>query len=233
MQQVCIAADELDTVIITGHTGFYDGIDTLLGVCTAYGFLRRKDLITPAGARPGDLILCTKPIGLEVLTNLAIRNKNLATRLFGASKTRDLARCIRMQSCVQEARLLAESGTTTAMHDATEGGLVVALNELASASNVGFVLDYQKLPVLPELQRLAEHFDLSRNQLLSISSTGTLLAAISPTHTERILRMLATSGISPRIIGSFTRSDKRIIRYKDRETSFPKNFDDSYAKILS
>ena len=231
MRQVCMAAEELRTIIIAGHTGVYDGIEVLLGVCTAYGVLRKKDLITPAGARPGDLILCTKPLGLEVLTNLAIRRKRLATKLFGAERTHYLAKCIRMQSCVREAHILARSGAVSAMHDVTEGGLVAALGELANASNVGFTLDYGNLHLLPELKTLADHFDLSRKQLLSMSSTGTLLAAISPSHVRKVLRMLTSNGVNPRVVGTFTKATKRIIRYGDRETSFPDNFDDPYAEI--
>lgn len=232
MRQVCTAADELGTIIITGHTGTYEGLDTLLGVCTTYGILHRRELITPAGARPGDLILSTKPIGLEILTNLAIRKKRLATKLFGFRRTRYLAKRVRMQSCVREARLLAKSGAVSAMHDVTEGGLVASLGELADASNVGFVLDYERLYLLPELKILAEHFSLSRSRILSMSSTGTLLAAISPRRQKRILRVLGSRGVNPRIVGKFTRGRERIVRYKDRETSFPRSFDDPYSEII-
>jgi hydrogenase expression/formation protein HypE len=232
MRQVCAAAEDLRTTIITGHTGIYDGIDTLLGVCTAYGFLRTRDLITPAGARPGDLILCTKPIGLELLTNLAIRRKTLATKLFGTRRTRYLAGRIRAQSCVREAHMLARSGAVSAMHDVTEGGLVAALGEMANASDVGFSLNYQDFYLLSELKKLAKHFDLSRDQLLSMSSTGTLLAAISPRHKERILKMLASKGVHPQVVGAFTKSKQRIIRYNRRETGFPVDFDDPYAEII-
>jgi len=232
MRQVCSATAELRTVILTGHTGTYDGLDTLLGVCAAYGVIRRRDLITPAGARPGDLILCTKPIGLEVLTNLALRKKRLATKLFGTTRTRDLAKQIRMQSCVREARLLTKSRAVSAMHDVTEGGLVASLAELANASSVGFVLNYDSLHVLPELQILAKCFRLSREQILSISSTGTLLAAVRPEHERRVLSSLARIGVAARIIGAFTRGKKRILRCGDRETGFPRRSDDPYGEII-
>ena len=52
-----------------------------------------------------------------------------------------------MQSCVKEAMQLAEIGGVHAMHDATEGGFVAALNELAEASKVGFRVDWEKIPV--------------------------------------------------------------------------------------
>ena len=231
MKQFCKSANDLGTVIITGHTGTYDGLNTFLGVCTAYGIIRRRDLVTPAGARPGDLILCTKPIGFEVLTNLALSKKRLATRLFG-DRTRYLAKQVHMQSCFEEARLLAKSGQVSAMHDATEGGLAACLNEIADASNVGFVLDYPSLQILPELNILSKHFNLSRDQILSISSTGTLLAAISPNHEREVLERLRRRGIDSRIVGIFTKSKKHLLRYDDQEREFPKRFNDPYAEIV-
>ena len=232
MRQVCTAAEALNTVIIAGHTGNYEGLDTLLGVCTTYGVLRRRDLITPAGAKPGDLILCTKPIGLEVLTNLALRKKKLARKLFGARITLHLAKQIRMQSCVQEAQLLAKIRAVSAMHDVTEGGLVASLGELANASDVGFVLDYERLHLLPELKILAEYFELSRDQILSMSSTGTLLAAVSPEHEERVQETLAQGRVNARIVGTFTKGKKRIVRCDGRDTKFPGSLDDPYAEII-
>ena len=52
-----------------------------------------------------------------------------------------------MQSCVREALQLARTGGVHAMHDATEGGFVAALNELAEASKVGFRVDWEKIPI--------------------------------------------------------------------------------------
>lgn len=232
LKQFCSAADDLGTVTITGHTGTYDGLHTLLGVCTAYGIIHRKDLVTPGGARPGDLILCTKPIGLEVLTNLALVNGPLARKLFGHKRVRYLAKQVRMQSCFEEARLLAKSRAVSAMHDVTEGGLVASLNEIADASNVGFVLNYQSLSVLPELRILSEHFDLSRDQILSISSTGTLLAAIPPNHIKGILGNLRRNKVDFRIVGVFTRDRQRSLEYYDRRIKFPTRFNDPYAEIV-
>jgi hydrogenase expression/formation protein HypE len=231
MKQFCKSANDLGTVIITGHTATYNGLNTFLGVCTAYGIIRRRDLVTPAGARPGDLILCTKPIGLEVLTNLALGKKRLAARLFG-DRTRYLAKQVHMQSCFEEARLLAKSRQVSAMHDATEGGLVACLNEIADASNIGFVLDYPSLQILPELNILSKHFNLSRDQILSISSTGTILAAISPKHERQVLERLHRRGVDSRIVGVFTKSKKRLLKHDDQEKEFPKRFNDPYAEII-
>ena len=91
-----------------------------------------------------------------------------------------------MQSCVREALQLAEIEGVHAMHDATEGGFVAALNELAEASKVGFRVDWEKIPFPKEVYALKEHFKLTDEQMLAMSSTGTILAAVAPKAQEKV-----------------------------------------------
>jgi len=233
MKQACSAADELKMAIITGHTGTYGEISTLVGTCTAYGIIKREKLITPAGAKPGDCLICTKPLGLETLVNFTLTHKKLASELFGPREALKLARKVKMQTCVKDALLLAETGGVTAMHDATEGGFVAALNEMADASNVGFSIDFTKLPILPELKKLARHFQLRREQILATSSTGTLLAAVSPDHREKAIEVLLKHGLKAKTAGIFSKSKKRLIKYNSQEADFPREAEDPYAKIMT
>jgi len=147
MRQACDAANELGITIVTGHTGTYTGLSTIVGVCTGYGHVDKDSLITPGDAKPGDHVVCIKPIGLEIAVNFALTHGALAERLFGVQRTRELAKLVTMQSCVKEALLLAEIEGVNAMHDATEGGLTAALNEMAEASSVGFKVEWEKILV--------------------------------------------------------------------------------------
>src|SRR3972149_3725746 len=83
MQQACGTADELGIAIVRGHTGTYEGLSKPVGVCTAYGTVAKERMITPGNAKAGDLILCTKSVGLETLTNFSLTHKDLAEKLFG------------------------------------------------------------------------------------------------------------------------------------------------------
>jgi hydrogenase maturation factor len=233
MEQACTTTDDIGMAIITGHTGTYGGIPDLIGTCTAYGFIKREKIITPGGAQPGDYLLCTKPVGLETIVNFALTNKPLAEKLFGPERTRRLAKQISLQTCVEEALLMAEVGGVSAMHDATEGGLVAALNEIADASQVGFRLDYDRLPVPLELQELATHFHLSRTEMLSASSTGTLLAGVSRSREDRIIASLANRGFDAKIVGVLTESKQRLIKCAGKPVQFPRQAADPYAKILA
>ena len=233
MRQTCKAADELGIAIVRGHTGTYDSLKGLLGVCTVYGTVKPDRLITPGNAKPGDLILCTKPLGLETVTNLSLTYPALAQTLFGVEQQKILSKQVHMQSCVQEALELAEVGGVHAMHDATEGGFVAALNELGQASKVGFRVNWEKLPFSKEVLALQSYFKLNDEQILSISSTGTILAAVSPQAREKVQATLSQRGLNAHFLGEFTENKERILIKKGKETLFPQVADDPYTLMLS
>ncbi|MEM2099510.1 MAG: AIR synthase-related protein [Candidatus Bathyarchaeia archaeon] len=232
MRQACNAASELDVAIVTGHTGTYAGLSKLVGVCTAYGTITKERLITPGNAKAGDYILCTKAIGLETLVNFALTHEALAHRLFGVVQTNKLVELVPLQSCVREALCLARTGVVHAMHDATEGGLVAALNEMAEASQLGFKVNFENIPIPLELQKLQEKFGLSDEQVLSMSSTGTLLAAVDARAKDKVRDMLQEIGISVSYLGVFTARKDRILVNSGVEKSFPLVADDPYDRIL-
>jgi hydrogenase maturation factor len=233
MNQASRVAEELETAIVTGHTGTYQGISTLIGICTGYGMVDKDKLITPSNAHPGDYILCTKPIGLEIAINFALIHKSLAERLFGIESTKKLAKQISMQTCVKEALLLAEIDGVHAMHDATEGGLTAALNEMAEASEVGFIIEWNRINIPEEVQILQDSFQFSDEEILSMSSTGTILAAVNPKAKGRVQKILDEKKIDATFVGYFTEDKGRILIKNQEEILFPKRADDPYEKILS
>ena len=233
MKQTCSAADELEIAIVRGHTGMYGSLKDILGVCTIYGTVKPERLLTPGDAKAGDLILCTKPLGLETITNFSLAHKEIAQKLFGANKQEEYTKLVYLQSCVKEALQLAEVAGVHAMHDATEGGFVAALNELAQASKLGFTLDWDKLPLTPEVLSLQSHFKLSEAQLLAMSSTGTILAAVAPEAQEKVTTALSKNGLTACYLGEFTENPERVLIRKGKETLFPKVTDDPYTFLLS
>jgi hydrogenase expression/formation protein HypE len=233
MEQVCSAAEKLTMVVVTGHTGVYEGVSQLIGVCTAYGTVTKEKLIMPGNAKAGDLILCTKSLGLEVLINFSYMHEVLAQRLFGAQQTEKLAQLVEQQSCVKEALQLAEVGGVNAMHDATEGGLVASLNEVADASEVGFRVESDKVPISREAWTLRDHFKLTLDEVLSMSSTGTILAAVDLEAKGKVEEALRRSGVSYSFVGEFTESEDRVLAKSDGDTAFPQVAQDPYSRILS
>jgi hydrogenase maturation factor len=233
MKDTCKAADELGIAIVRGHTGLYNSLKEMLGVCTVYGTVEPRKLITPGNAKEGDLILCTKPLGLETVTNFSLAHKEKAQTLFGFEKQEESAKLVFMQSCVKEALGLAQVEGVHAMHDATEGGFLTALNELASASKLGFIVDWEKIPIQEQAYALKEHFKLSDEQVLAMSSTGTILAAVAPSAQEKVITILESHGLLALFIGKFTSNKQRFIIRNGKKTPFPQVANDPYTQILS
>jgi hydrogenase maturation factor len=159
--------------------------------------------------------------------------KALAQKLFGAAQQEKLSKQVHMQSCVKEGMQLAEIGGVHAMHDATEGGFVAALNELAEASKIGFRVDWEKIPVSKEALALQNHSKLNNEQLLSMSSAGTILAAVDAQAQEKVKAVLSQNGLCGYFIGEFTKNKERILIKAAKPTPFPQVADDPYNLILS
>jgi hydrogenase maturation factor len=233
MKQTCKAAEELDIAMVRGHTGMYSSLKDMLGVCTVYGSVEPRKLITPGNAKAGDLILCTKPLGLETITNISLTYPALAQTIFGKQQQKNLASQVHMQSCVREALELAQINGVHAMHDATEGGFVAALNELAQASELGFKVKWDKLPFNKETLALQSYFKFSDEQLLAMSSTGTILAAVASEAQEKVKAALTNNGLSACFVGNFTSNKGRVLIKEEKETAFPQVADDPYTLIMS
>ncbi len=233
MVQVCKATEDLGISLVTGHSGTYSDICELTGTCTALGLGLKKDLITPAGAHPGDKIFITKSLGLEVLINYSFFKESKANELFGRSKVQAFQNMIEMQSCVKDALTITQSKVVSAMKDITEGGFIIALNELADASKLGFRVSFEKLPLSDEFYALAKAYRLSLNQILGTSSTGVILGALAPTTEKQFLEYLKIRGIEAIIIGEFWDKKTRVLVNADgTEKPFPYGNFDPYTLLL-
>ncbi len=232
MGQACAAARQLGMDIVTGHTGNYPSLSQIVGVCTVQGFVQKDKLITPANSKPGDLIVVTKPLGLETLTNFSLTHKQEAVRLFGSGTAKQLSSMINSQTCVDEALLLAGVSGVHAMHDTTEGGLVAALNEMADTSHLGFEVKFEELPIGEEMKKLGESFKLSMTELLSASSTGGLIAAVAPAHRDEVVDALTARGLTHKVAGKFTPERERIVSVRERRVRFPPKARDPYNRIF-
>lgn len=211
------AARGLKMAIVGGHTGFYPGFAApTIGGITVFAVGRRKDLITPAGARAGDDIILTKGPAIETAALLAsLREEELLLR-FPASlvdKAKALARSI---TVVEDALAAAAAGGVTAMHDATEGGVMGGLFEIAAASRVGMDVD-ERLFVYPEEVRMVcEAFGL--DPVRSIAE-GSLLITVRPGRGAAVLARLKRKRIAASVIGRVVADRRRrTIRRADGRT---------------
>jgi selenide,water dikinase len=110
-------------------------------------------VLTNAGARAGDVLLLTKPLG----TGIIVR-----ARKYGSGSDAELDAAIAsMRELNDRAAAVAAAlpaGVITACTDVTGFGLVGHATEVAAASGVTMTIETDRLPVLPGALRLAAEF---------------------------------------------------------------------------
>jgi len=228
LKAIQLEAKRLNIAILGGHSGIYKVVNSPVVASTVIGETDKDKLVLPSNARAGDYIVLTKSLGLEISVALSYEKEEEIEELLGTKIKRKLQRSYRELSVVKEALTLAEKRLVNAMHDVTEGGLSVALNEIADASRVGFKVIYEDLPIDPNVKVILDHFEIDP---LNTSNTGSLIAAVPPEKIEETISALRNVNIEAHIIGNFTENGRYMIKNGVRKR-FPHPTRDNYAKIF-
>lgn len=200
---------ELGITIAAGHTGSYPGSDfTVIGAGSMFGFANRGEFVDPSMARPGDAILMTKEAAIEATASLASSFPRWVEAGVGrraASSARGLiAKCSTVADSVTASRIGLGPHGVTSMHDATEGGVIGALSEMAHASGTAFGIMTKNIPVSREVAAVCNAFGL--DPLRSLSE-GTLLITCNQGSVGELTEELLDAGIPVAKIGSVRRGD--------------------------
>jgi hydrogenase maturation factor len=204
IQSISCAAAELDIAIVGGHTGWYDAVTIpTVGGVAVWGIAPDSEWVSPGGARPGDAILLTKGPAVEATALLAVLYRDrLAGRLSQDLIARACARTDQI-TVVQDALTAFHAGGVHAMHDATEGGVLGGLWEMAAASGLRLDADLDLVRVPDDIAGLARALAFDPWQAIS---EGTLLAAVSPDAAPGVLAAWSAVGIKGFSIGRFRAS---------------------------
>jgi len=102
-------------------------------------------------------------------------------------------------------RLLGEAGGIVAMKDPTRGGLADALNEFSEKSQVGILIDEEKIPIREDVQAACEMLGLDP---LEVGNEGKIIIGVVKEKAEEVLELLKSTkeGRDAEIIGEATRS---------------------------
>lgn len=197
------ACDDLGIAVVTGHTARYDGCHwPMVGgaVCATLG--PEDSFVTPTMARAGDRVVVTKGAAIEATALFAATFPDRLAAGVGAEVARAADALFEQMTVVPEARVAARYGVrdagVTSMHDATEGGVLGGLIEVAAASRVGLRIDLDAIPVRPEVRAVCDHVGI--DPFFSISE-GTMIATVRPEHAGGFLAALAEEGIDAADVG--------------------------------
>jgi selenide, water dikinase len=130
---------EAGAVIAGGHS--IDDTDPKFGMAVT-GIVHPDKVWTNSGARPGDKLVLTKPIGVGIITTAIKRGKASPEAIELVQAT--------MAALNKVPAETAMDFTVHACTDVTGFGLAGHVLEMAKGAGVGIVIDASKVPVLPE-----------------------------------------------------------------------------------
>jgi len=218
---------EAACVVIGGHS--IRDEETKFGYAVT-GLIHPKKVFTNAGAKPGDALIFTKPLGTGVISTAIKKNKAEPAWIAAAVQS--------MTTLNKRAADVIQQGEfrVHAMTDVTGFGLIGHARELALASNVTLQFFSQDMPALPgaleciragyvpgglkNKRDFAECWvgyeaaiseDL-KTLLFDPQTAGGLLVSVAEDDRQRLVRELQGAGVPARHVGNVTESQKPLIR---------------------
>ena len=210
---------EAGAVVVGGHT--IRDVEVKYGLAVT-GIVDPRRLVTNAGARAGDVLVLTKPIGSGTLTTAAKK---------GLISEAELAECIAVMSALNKAACDAMlSHGAHAATDITGFGLLGHGHELAAASGAAIRIRTASVPLMTHALRLAREGCVTRahkgtreylgarlhvaavedalvNLLADAQTSGGLLISLDSDAAERLLADLLRRGVSAAAIGEVIRGE--------------------------
>lgn len=212
---------KLGVSIVGGHTGSYPGGgSTVVGAGSMVGFAPEGGYVAPSMARIGDSILMTKHAALEATASLALSFPVFTDTSVGPEAAAKARSMLRLCSTVRDALAARKVGLgdgVSSMHDATEGGVLGALEEMATASKKSFVVDVDSIPVPPEVRGVCAAFGIDP---LTTMGEGSLLITCSPARVGGLERSVRQAGIPIIEIGAVKRGGGLRLRRGDTTRKF-------------
>jgi hydrogenase maturation factor len=210
-------AKDLEIAIVGGHTGYYPGFAApTIGGITVFSIAEKDSYVTPSGARPGNDVILTKGPAIETAAILSVvREKELQAKYPQdlIEKAKDLNK---QMTVVRDALTAMEAGGISAMHDATEGGVLGGLFEIANASKVGMDIDESLFVYPDEVRIVCEAFQIDP---IAAIAEGSLLITGRPDYSSKIIQKLKEIEIEASIIGTVSEdTDKRTLKRRDGST---------------
>jgi selenide,water dikinase len=224
-------AAEAGIAIVGGHTIKSD--EPIFGLAVV-GTVAPDRVLANSGAKPGDALVLTKPIGSGIITTAA---KN------GEDTQGAIAEAIRVMTTLNRAgaEVLAGAGAH-ALTDVTGFGLLGHLRNLVAASEVGGRIFLDRVPVLPAAwayvragiapggthanrRFLADWVSYEGGigkedelMLCDAQTSGGLLAAVAPEQASRVVESLRARGLTQAaVVGAIESSPPgRIVVVRDR-----------------
>lgn len=174
------AAREANVLLVTGDTKVVNRGkgDKVFITTTGLGIVDNSIQISADRARPGDKILLSGTIGDHGMAIMSQR-ENLEFEGTIESDTAALHTLV--------ADMLKAGGEIHCLRDPTRGGVATTLNEIATSSRVGMVIDERQISVREAVKGACEILGLDP---LYVANEGKLLAIVAPDSAPAVLQKM-------------------------------------------
>ena len=195
--------------IAGGHT--IDSVEPIYGL-VVLGLVHPSKVKRNAGAKVGDKLILGKPIGVGILSAALKKDK-----LDAAGYAALISNATKLN---KPGRLLSELAGVNALTDVTGFGLLGHMRELARAAKLSARLEMGSIPLLPQVQQLAEQgyitgasgrnwngyghdvtladsiTPVQRSLLSDPQTSGGLLVSCDPAAVEQVLELFRREGFA-------------------------------------
>lgn len=203
------ALREIGGVVVGGHTEVTPGINRPIISMTAAGFTTSRIILT-RDAKPGDVLYVVGRVGGEGAGIIAWDFLEvLLERNVEAWIIEEARKYVYQISIVNTA--LGIRDYVSAMHDATEGGILQALRELAVASGGRAVIDVDKLKIDEAVEAVTRAVNLDP---LRILSSGCIVASVPPTSVGEFEKAVEELRVQYSRVGYMERGSGEVVLKK-------------------
>ena len=202
------AAEEAEVQIIAGDTKVVNRgqADKLFITTSGIGVISPGVDISGANAKTGDKVILSGTIGDH---GIAIMSQREGLR-FSVPIESDCAPLNKLVS-----QMLEASSRIHCLRDPTRGGLATTLNEFARQSNVGIMIQENKIPVKEGVRAACELLGLDP---IYVANEGKLVAVVEASDADKVLAQMKQNGYGgdAAIIGEVTSQPPRRVIMKTK-----------------
>ena len=188
--------------VVTGDTKVVEKgkADKLFLTTSGVGIIRKGVNISGSNARIGDDVLVNGTMGDHGIAVIAARNDFK----FNSKLISD---CAPLNHLVK--RMLSATKGINVLRDPTRGGLATTLNEIASSSGMGIIIDERLVPVRKEVSSACALLGFDP---LYAANEGKLVAFVTENKSRKVLKAMKQDPLGRRsaIIGKVVKSPKGV-----------------------
>lgn len=222
MKDVTSACEEMSIDILGGHTEITDAVNRTVISITAIGKGKANKFVRTGGALEGDDIIVTGYAGLEGTAIISRDYYEALSNIVSRDVLLSAQEMLKDISVVKTGLIAAEYGVN-AMHDATEGGILGAIWEVAEASSLGAYIEQDNIPISSETLEICKAININPFRLISSGSM-----VITCKAGEGLCNLLKERGINAAVVGKITKEEKVIKNKFKEEILSPPESDEIY-----